>query len=261
MIKITIDNIQYDVPGSWDEMTRKQLRYLIRLTGSPLSIYEIQLKFFLYCIRGRVRKSFGAGLHRIKTRKASHFLSTEEFTAVLEVFDYLFEERDGQKYVSPKLTVNHYPVIRSGFKKLTGPEDMLQNISYNQFVFLQTYQGQISEDNPGAVDEFINVLYKTGRGSQKVKSIRRISREKKTAVLWMYLGTLSFLEQMFPHVFSGGESETTNVFDSQQRIIDMMAGGDVTKKNQVRESLLWDAMYSMEMAAVRMEEIDKQNRK
>lgn len=261
MRKITIDTHAYEVPGSWDEMTTGQLEFLIRLTLSPLSIYEIQLKFFLYCISGRVKHSFGAGLHGVKTGQSYHLLYSSELAAVLEVFDYLFKEQDGQKYISPKLTVNHYPRIRSGIKSLVGPEDMLQNISYNQFVFLQTHQAQISDEDPGTVDEFVNVLYKTRSGKQNVKNIRRVRKEIKTAVLWMYLGTLSFLEEKFPHVFSGGGSETGNVFDSQQRIIDMMAGGDVTKKDRVRESLLFDAMYSMEMAAIRMEEMEKQNRK
>jgi hypothetical protein len=165
------------------------------------------------------------------------------------------------KYVSPKLTVNHYPKIRSCFKVLSGPANMLEDITYNQFVFLQTYQGNITENTPEMLDEFVNVLYKTKSGKQDVKYIRRISRTAKTAILWMYLGTLSFLEERFPHVFSGGSAENINVFDNQQRIIDMMAGGDVTKKTQVRESLLYDAMYSMEMAAVRMEEMEKQYKK
>lgn len=80
--------------------------------------------------------------------------------------------------------------------------------------------------------------------------------------MWFYLGTLSYLSARFPSVLSGGSSdgEDLNVFDNQQRIIDSLAEGDVTKKEQVRESLLYDALYSMEMAAKKMEAMEKANK-
>jgi hypothetical protein len=46
---------------------------------------------------------------------------------------------------------------------------------------------------------------------------------------------------------SGGEAKGS-VFENQMRIVNTLANGDVTKKPKIRNSNLYDALYSMEMA-------------
>lgn len=261
MTRITIENATYEVPGNWNELTQTQLIALIRLCEKETSYVEIQLKFFLHCVYGSVRKDIGAGLFIIKTKQARHALFSEELTSVLSVFDYLFDtDPDTGRYLSPKLVRNHFPSAQCGCTWVHGPNDALDNITYNDFIWLQTWHAQLT-DNAEALDELINVIYKTRSGKQEVRTIRKMSPTVKTATLWLYLGTLYFLSERFPHVFSGAGEADGSVFDNQQRIIDSLAEGDVTKKNLVRESLLYDALYSMEMAAIRMEEIEKQYKK
>ena len=259
MKKIAIQDSVYEVPGSWNELSRDQLLMLIRSSEREMSYVELQLKFFLFCIEGHVKEHIGAGMFTIKTRKGKHVLFSDELTGVLSAFDFLFSiNSDGVHELSPSIYINHFPRFRSRFTKLAGPNNLLDNITYNDFVWLQTWHSQLSQD-PVLIDEFVNVLYKTRKGKQEVKNIARIKREYKTAVLWLFLGTLQYVEGRFPHVFSGSADDAgqVNVFDNQQRIIDSLAGGDVTKKDQVRSSLLYDALYSMEMAAVRIEEMEK----
>lgn len=259
MKRIAIQDTVYEVPGSWNELSRNQLLMLIRSSEKEMSYVELQLKFFLYCIGGHVTEHIGAGMFTIKTRKGKHLLYSDELTGVLSAFDYLFSiNNDGVHELSPSIYINHFPRFRSRFTKLDGPNDLLDNITYNDFVWLQTWHSQLSQD-PGLIDEFVNILYKTRKGKQEVKNIALIKNDYKTAVLWLFLGTLQYVEERFPHVFSGASDDAgqVNVFDNQQRIIDSLAGGDVTKKDQVRSSLLYDALYSMEMAAIRIEEMDK----
>ena len=91
----------------------------------------------------------------------------------------------------------------------------------------------------------------------------RMRKSVKAGILWYIQGSMSFIQMQFPHVFkpSGEDDAIVNVFDYQQRIIDSLAEGDVTKKNQVRQSLLYDALYSMEMAAIRIEKYEKENKR
>lgn len=260
MKKITIQDTTYEVPGEWDEFTRDQLLYLIRLIRTCKSEAEITLKLLLFCIKGSIKSSIGPGMHLIKTRASKHVLFVDEVTALLDVFEFLFEDYEGEKTITPKLTTNYFKKIRSGIRTLIGPNDLLQDITYNQFVHLQTYQAAMVKD-PDAIDDLVSVLYKSRKGKQNVKWMKRVKPDIKIATLWFYLGTLAFLEEMFPRVFAGGSKATGSVYDNQQRIIDVMAGGDVTKKEKVRESFLYDAMYSMEMAAARMEEMERQSSK
>lgn len=262
MRAITIENNTYTIPGNWNEMTTAQLIALIRICmNENLTYIEVQLKFFLHCVYGSVRTNVGAGLYEIKTRTGRHALFADELAGVLNVFDYLFDVKDdGSRELSPGLVVNHFKRVRCGCRFLHGPNDALDNITYDEFVWLQTWQSQLNDD-PDALDEFINIIYKSRGGNRSMSLVRRMSQTAKTGILWFYLGTLRFLEEKFPRVFSGGGDANVNVFDNQQRIIDSLAEGDVTKKMQVRESLLYDALYSMEMAAVRMEEMEKQYNK
>ncbi len=261
MKTIAIENVRYEVPSNWNEISKNQLVALIRLSEKQMSYVELQLKFFLHCIRGRVKEDVTPCMFQIKTPKARHSLFADELVSILNVFDFLFEEDEtGQRSIRPGLIINHFKKVRVWHVTLFGPNNMLDNITYNQFVWLQTWQSQLN-DNPKAINEFLNVIYTDRCGKQNMWAVRHMPKVVKTGVLWFYLGSLHFLEAKFVNVFSGSSSgENMNVFDNQQRVIDSLADGDVTKKNQVRESLLYDALYSMEMAAIQMKEIEKQRK-
>ena len=77
--------------------------------------------------------------------------------------------------------------------------------------------------------------------------------------VWYYLGSMNFIQAKFSRVFSSGGNEAPlDIFDTQQRIVDEMASGDVTKKEQVKQSLLYDALYTLEVA-IEKEEKKKQD--
>ena len=86
-----------------------------------------------------------------------------------------------------------------------------------------------------------------------------VSKDVKMVMLWYYIGSLRFIAEKFPRLFSGGEAATDeNPFAAQQRIIDELAGGDVTKKEQVRRSPLFDVLYTLEMAIERRDKERKE---
>ena len=77
-------------------------------------------------------------------------------------------------------------------------------------------------------------------------------------MMWIWEGSLSFIQQQFPRIFSGEGGGGGNVFESQQRIIDALAGGDMTKKEAVRQGYLYDALISMD-ESLRQREEQKQH--
>ena len=85
-----------------------------------------------------------------------------------------------------------------------------------------------------------------------------MSPSVKTIIFWLYLGVLHFLSGKFPRVFSGsGGVGGGSVFENQMKILDSLADGDVTKKPEVRNSLLYDALFTMEIAIERQEKLKK----
>lgn len=266
MKKLTINNHDYYVPSSWDTMTKQQLLSLAKITRTCRTTMEIQLKFFLHCVNGRVMSSVGNVVYILMIGRIKHVLFADEITALTGAFDWLFETNEmGEPVLAPKLTVNHYKELRSGLRLLHGANDGLDDVTYNQFVWLQTYHSLLDARTPEYLDQMINIIYTSKGGTQHIKSISRLSQDIKTVILWFYLGSLDFLSHIFPRVLASGapslELEEVNVFDNHQRIIDSLADGQVTLKPQVRESLLYDALFSMEEAARRYEEMEKQHAK
>lgn len=261
MINLTIEKSIYRLPGNWSEISRSQLLFLISLVSAEkYSHTEIQLKFMLHCMTASVKMSVTPGMYVIKTEQARHAITPRELTALIHIFDYLFTvDKHGHASIAPGFMPNPYPRVRVFGIPYHGPSQGLDNLTYDEFVWLQTWLSQLSNDK-SALDNLINVIYHTKSGKHRLSHIRRLPMPVKTAILWFVIGSLSFLEERFPNVFSGGGSAGGNVFDNQQRIIDSLAEGDVTKKDKVRTSLLYDALYSMEMSAIRQQEYERQTR-
>lgn len=83
---------------------------------------------------------------------------------------------------------------------------------------------------------------------------------KQMVLLWWVEGCLRYIGKMFPALFSApdespGKSNNSNVLASQMRIIDSLSTGDVTKKEAVRKSKLYDTLYSMCYAMENQQEI------
>ena len=70
---------------------------------------------------------------------------------------------------------------------------------------------------------------------------------------------MNFIERKFPRTFSGNDDTSSGtMIDNQMRVIDELAGNDLSKKKAIKESPLYDALYTMEIAA---ENADKERRK
>ena len=99
-------------------------------------------------------------------------------------------------------------------------------------------------------------MYHRQKSEASPNLIAKMSPTVKEAIVWFYMGCLQFIQTRFPKPFEGGEG-SSNVFDGMQRIIDALAHNDVTKKEQVKKSLLYDALYTMQCAAEQVDKIQK----
>ncbi len=258
MKTIQIDNNTYEVPGGWNEMTFNQLLFLASLFSQERTAQEVKLQLLLYTLNARInryKRADGDG-YRLTVGKKTYYLLPNVFAGLSEAFDFLFKENeDGHACLDIRLTKNPFPVIALKDTELHGPDDGLSNLSYGQFVMLRTWQARMSVNIEDSLDNFIAIMYKENAFNTDEEGnpalLKEVHQEVKLVIYWFYLGCMSFIQERFPRVFPGGSESRGDVFDGQMRLIDEMAGGDVTKKEQVKKSLLFDAIYTLDMAIER----------
>lgn len=267
MRKITIKGKNYFVPGDWNEMTAEQLCFLAVILTQRCTVQEAKLKMLLFCLGGRIRgyrRATGNG-YAVSLPGTNVYLTPEQLTVLSAVYDFLFCETDKGCDLDIRLTRNPFPVYVLKDRTLTGPEDGLTNVSYGQFIMLQSWQQQMKNDFNMALDNFLSVIWKDGNFSISedgpAELIKEVDPAVKTVMFWFFLGSMRFIQEKFSRVFPGsGNSEVDDIFDIQQRIVDEMASGDVTKKEQVKHCLLYDALYTLEMAIERDEKMKQKNK-
>lgn len=258
MRTISIDKYSYQVPGEWNDFTQDQLLFLASLFDRDRTAQEVKLQLLLYTLNAQInryKRTDGDGC-RLSIGRKTYYLLPEVLVGLSEVFDFLFKEsKEGQTYLDIRLTKNPLPVISTKKTELYGPEDGLANLSYGQFVMLRTWQQQMSVNLENSLDNLIAVMYKENSFNTDEDGnpllIKDLRHEIKLVVYWFYLGSMAFIQERFPRVFPGGTESGGDVFDGQMRLIDEMASGDVTKKSQVKKSLLYDAIYTLDMAIER----------
>lgn len=269
---IQINDNTYELPENWDEFTPKQLLYLVKLTQSDISVELVKTHMMLYCLKGHVfrhKKSFKEYVH-VKLGRHKYFLLPEEICQIADQLSFLLHTNDtheaSQKvyHLNPKLTVNPYPTIRCRLRKFFGPDDQLLDITFEQFMYMQTYLDAMHSD-PSKIDHLLACLWTRGKSFDinridiDASVLRHLPETKKIVMYWFVLGSITAMSYTFPRIFSGSGTANNNsrVFDAQLRLLDSLAQSDMTKKPEVRKGFLLDALYSMDESIRRKEESEE----
>lgn len=275
MHKIQINDDIYQLPGSWDELTCDELLYLAKLTREDISLEKVKIHMLLYCLKAHVsrhRKRYNNLVCIVigKSKPIKYLFTPEEVYTLANVFSFLFEvEKDSNEqtiryYIKPERFVNPYPTIHiTAKKKFTGPDDGLYDITFEQFIYMQTYLDAMQRD-PHKINPLLACLWH----SEKAFDINRLDidsaqllhlpENQKIVMYWFITGCLMNLGNQFPRVFSGKAGNVkNNVFDAQLRLLDTLAGSDVTKKDAVRKGNLIDALYTMDESVRKQDELEE----
>ena len=114
MRKITIKDIDYLVPGTWDEMTAEQLCFLANILNSKSTAQEAKVKMLLFCLSARIRryqKANGTG-YAVSLPKDRIWITAEQLAALSTIFDFLFQETEKGIELDIRLTRNPFPVYK-----------------------------------------------------------------------------------------------------------------------------------------------------
>ena len=263
MHDVQIDSHHCKLPGSWDEMTAEQLEFLARTLAMPgVTMGQVKLYMALYCLDAHVHDDEEHSVIRIDGE--DYEMDAEMILPVQELFAYLFDE--SKPMVRSALHVNPYPTLKVRGRVLNGADDGLYSITFEQYIYLQTYLDLASRDEE-KLTWCLACIWHQGKDfdvndvQRDAEIIGHLSYDVRQVMLWYIQGCIDGLLRRFPRVFSDeGGVQSGNVLDAQLRLLDALADGDMTKKDLVRHGLLIDALYTLDESVRRKDEIDKKLR-
>ena len=289
MRTITLDQDSYQVPGSWDELSPKQLEFLARQLQKEVPVQQIKLYMVLHCLQAHVRQAphhFGSTiLHDLGLEPAiitliigrkRYRMDAEQFVLLAELMDYLVQPVEAEaspsgqplRYViAPELHIDPYPNLVIGGTEYKGSGNGLFSLRFEQYMYLQTYLSGMADQSAQLEEVLACVWCPDGQFDiekieNSVKQLKTLTPERKLVMLWFVQSSLQHYSRLFPRLFSGdGPSSHRNVLDSQLRLLDSLAQHDVTKKDQVRKGWLMDAFYSLDEILKEQERMEERLKK
>lgn len=235
-IEIFERGITKEIPSSWDEMTPAQIcfvmqtyDYCIRKEKSPLE-FNIRVLYYLLGIKHNWRSVYWEHLHPelVEDRNANIYMLCEK------CLGFLFEEgKSMNMQLSFSAINNPLPTIRSKWfrRKLIGPADLLQNLTYGEFRHATTALNDFFKSNKiEDLDECIAFLYRprskrpnrAGRYvaavdnstfSRDVRRVRDIPFWRKNLIMLWFAACINYL-QTGVVIIDGEEIDMSRLFSN-----------------------------------------------
>lgn len=261
------------VPGSWSEMTPKQVREVFRIFEwclrhgkSPLE-FNVRVLWMLLGVRRTVKGWFAdifAG-HRPTLRDENVYLMCERFLG------FLFSEESAT--LTFDSVANPMPVVRLGLVRLYGPGELLQDLTFGEFRHASAAINRFFRSHePEDLDECIAFLYrrrcrKANRAGRMVPDvdqrnarghIHRASRLKgwqKNLVMMWFAACLKYLqsgvleingeEVDLSKLFAGDEKSSGIIFGWNDLLVEVAKENTLGNIDRVDEEPLFSVLSIM----------------
>ena len=253
MKTIKINDKPFELPEHMNEMTREQLLFLVKLVKKEVPIQDVKVKILLFCLNARMKPMKNQEFFRVSIDHQTYGFTAEQIMLLSSTFDFLFTQPDerGKCFAHIRLSIPPFPVIQNGRKKLYPPGEALTACTYNQYIYLQTYNA-MQEENPDAVYYFLGCLYRPHEErfdpeNLNIASMKKLKPDEVTLCLWYWAGSCRTLAERFPRVFPEETLETQgNPYAGHQRLLDFMTKADAAKKEEYKRMKLYDVLFSLE---------------
>ena len=251
MKTLHIDNHEYLLPASMNEMTTVQLIGLSDLVAREIPVQEIKVKMLFICLGAHARKMKNPGYYRIKIDKYVFAMTADQVVNVSGAFDYLFTapNEKGKCFLDNRLTVNHYPKLKIRGRVFYGPKDAMTDLIYNQYIYLVTYD-VMKNKKPEAIYAWLGCMFRRDKSKfnpneLNLEYMKRIKPEVLILTIWFWIGSCRFISDKYERIFSG-EPSGGNPYDGQQKLLDYIAKADPEKKRLYKQDLLYNILYSLD---------------
>ncbi|MBC8488857.1 MAG: hypothetical protein H8D45_22775 [Bacteroidetes bacterium] len=291
MHTIKINDYKATVPGSWNELNKKQLFIIIRffLLGLPEADFKLKTILTFLNIKILAKKpvndpadnnSFLYVLH--KNGYKNFLVAPDQLVEISNTLDFLFEtitdEGEEIRIMNSHLSVNLLPKFTYKNKTFYGPADKLFNITFAEYIVAETnYLNFLKSKDELDLNKLVVTLYRfkdpeyipdnvKTKGDpreqfndhligRRAVNISKLNTEIKYAVFMFYKGCRNFIVKQFPAAHKPPKKKSSNNLGFLS-LVDALTGGDVTKTDSVRKSYLYDVMVRLEQAAIIIEEIE-----
>lgn len=250
--------LRLTIPESLADLTPKQLKYVSRLFMHGYQESEFLLKAFLYLsgirlVSWKKAEPDGSRWYRHRSLKMQVLISPEMVVEMINRVRFLLVP--GEVVPIPWIRMakaKHYRMLDATFDEYLMAENFY-------FAYVQTKK-EIHLDNLMAVlYRKPWQRYRSDKIQSRARIFRNVSPEIKTSVFMWYVGFRSYVLKRCPSLFSGKKSNRPfTVRGYINGMIHQLSNGDITIKDKLLKSPLWDALDEMEQRAIDMEALQEQ---
>ncbi|MDR2684327.1 MAG: hypothetical protein LBB53_02965 [Prevotellaceae bacterium] len=268
------------VPSSWDELTNTQAQsvfreyFLFLLHKNYERFLDNLLCYFMpMCKKRGFSFSFGKDKKKV----------TNAIDIAHIIFDWLIKF-DGEKltFHFPEIK-NRIPEIKIGKFTFKGPDDLLFDITYEEFECANNAQAAFWDGDQEAINRFVASLYRVKRNGKRenienkniddvisanLKFIRKIPEWQKIMISYWYSNCILYIRTgdilvngstvNFSKLFTGGGSSKKNPLGWQSNIFDLAKNGIFGTVENTRKARFFDILLVMLDAVNKNEEEKKE---
>lgn len=282
MRTLQIDKRIFNVPASWRDLDPDQLIKVAELADKGLTNHEFRIALLRILTGITVIQKKEIVIDQVTYYYFRHGITSEfliseiDIAFITSIFDFMFRkdtpDTEADKYtLQYKEVRNLVPELKTPIGLLHGPADGLSNILLSEYIHAETAWSNFRKTGKYhfAVRLFA-ILYRPealgiDRNSPDYKGDMRepfndfllpartaalmgVSKGSIAIVVMWYEACRDFINKKWPEVFEGGSdvSEKTDAFTGFMKMVNSLASNDVTKSNEVRQSYLYDVLFTLQ---------------
>lgn len=242
------------MPASWNELNYKQLVKLAWLSVSYPKTEAI-LRFFFYLnnfhvvkVNATIYKSdenLAAWIVRYRLRR--FFLTETDLAFIIRTFEKWIY--NGQDAPVSSLYKSVFKNVKLYTGKLIAPADMLSNISYEQYTYIDTHYTKFMQHKQIAeLDNFIiamhtaNGIFNAEKYQDYTPLCDYLTYYEKLVYIWYYMGCRKVLSHFFKYLFDNKEASDSQAFDPYVSYMKLTSGmaKSPAEIQAVKNARLWD---------------------
>ena len=244
--------IDLKLPTRWEELTQKQLRYLLSLIAQGYSIDEVKAFCLFRWNKITVLHRYGDKGYMCKKRKQRFVVTAAQVTAAVAALDWI-----------KTLPATPVRIARIGSRQAVAAD--FQGVPFETFIICDIlYQGYISTQNEQLLDEMATHLYR----SKCFSLIIRLSQADRIGIFYWFASLKAMLSRQFHNFLQPVPQDNANLLDSDKSQYEILTAavnaqiraltkGDVTKEKQVLALDTWRALTELDALAKEYEELNK----
>ena len=290
MQKIKINSISIIYPNCWNDLTKDQLLFIVRIFKLKYDDLEFKIRTAFYLLNIKVSSgdsTFRAPdvLHMIQLHNADPlYISNQQILFIANSISFLThtytDEKDKQFLsLNSSLTINKIPSFKHKGKLYYGAGENLFNITFDEYLEADNHFMNFLKSNEEIhLNKLIASLYRpmsknykhnsadsTGDNRQPFNSniidynadiFNSLDPDYKIAISLFYNGCRQFISNNFKNVFNtkSKTKKPSNELPASLALVDALTNDDVTKNDLVRKSLLYDVLVRLERASIQNQE-------